>query len=155
MRILIDADACPKVVKEIIYRAALRTNTPLIIIANRFFQIPTSPLIKFIVVPDGFDEADKRIIQELQTGDLVITADIPLADAVVSSGAIALNPRGTVYTKENIKHRLAVRNLMEQLRDNNIVSGGPASFSKIDTQALAKQLDKLLNIKNIYYFYSK
>ncbi|MFN7095874.1 MAG: DUF188 domain-containing protein, partial [Burkholderiales bacterium] len=94
MRIFVDADACPKAIKEILYRAAVRTETQLILVANRAFYIPASPLIKIIIVPSGFDEADKRIAEELQAGDLVITADIPLAAVVIDKAGIALNPRG-------------------------------------------------------------
>ncbi len=144
MRIFIDADACPVVIKEIVYRAVIRTQTELILVANRFLTIPFSALIKQITVPGGVDVADRRIVEEVQEGDLVITADIPLADLVVNKFAIALNPRGTLYTRENIKHKLAMRNLMEQLRDNQQISGGPAVLNKMANQEFAKQLDKLL-----------
>ena len=147
MRIFVDADACPKVIKEVLFRAAVRTKTELILVANHLCKIPLSPLIKLILVPHGFDEADKRIATDILAGDLVITADIPLAASVVESGAIALNPRGKLYTKENIKQQLAVRNLMAQLRDDQLISGGPGAFNHNDTQALANQLDRLL-IKN-------
>jgi uncharacterized protein YaiI (UPF0178 family) len=144
MRIFIDADACPKPVKEILYRAAIRTKTELILVANQYIQIPASPLIRIIQVSSGFDEADKRIVEELHAGDLVITADIPLASFAVEKGGIALNPRGRLYTRDTIKQQLAMRNLMEQLRENQQISGGPASYNKLDCQALANQLDKLL-----------
>jgi uncharacterized protein YaiI (UPF0178 family) len=144
MRIFIDADACPKPIKEILYRAAIRTQTELILVANQYLKIPASPLIRVIKVSSGFDEADKRIVDEVNAGDLVITADIPLAAFVIEKGGIALNPRGRLYTPDTIKQQLAVRNLMEQLRDNQQISGGPASFNKLDCQALANQLDKLL-----------
>ena len=149
MRIFIDADACPKVIKELLFRAALRTNRQLILVANHLFQIPFSPLIKHILVPSGFDEADKRIALEVQPGDLVITGDIPLADIIVNSGAIALNPRGKLYTRENIKQQLAMRNLMAQLRDDQLISGGPPAFNRNDVQALANQLDRLLSAKGL------
>jgi len=144
MRIFIDADACPNVIKEILYRAAERTNTELILVANKLLNIPRSPMIKAIKVAPGFDVADNRIVQEIQPGDLVITADIPLADAVISKEGIALNPRGTLYTAANIKERLTMRNLMEQLRNIGEISGGPTTFSKSDRQAFANQLDRIL-----------
>jgi uncharacterized protein YaiI (UPF0178 family) len=144
MRIFIDADACPKAIKEILYRAAIRTQTELILVANQYLKIPVSPLIRIIQVPNGFDEADKRIVTELCVGDLVITADVPLASNVIEKGGIALNPRGRLYTPDSIKQQLAVRNLMEQLRDSGQISGGPASLSRQDCQDLANQLDKLL-----------
>ena len=144
MRIFIDADACPRPIKEILYRAAIRTQTELILVANQYLKIPLSPLIKLIQVASGFDAADRRIADELHAGDLVITADIPLADIVIDKGGIALNPRGRLYTKDTIKQQLAVRNLMEHLRDNQMVSGGPSTFNKQDCQELANQLDKLL-----------
>ena len=144
MRIFIDADACPKVIKEILYRAAERTQTELILVANKILDVPRLPFIKAIKVAPGFDIADNRIVQELKAGDLVITADIPLADAVISKGGIALNPRGQLYTAENIKERLTMRNLMEQLRNIGEVSGGPATLNKSDRQAFANQLDRIL-----------
>lgn len=149
MRIFIDADACPKVIKEILYRAAERTQTELILVANKFLDVPRSSMIRAIKVASGFDVADNRIVQEVHPGDLVITADIPLADAVISKGGMALNPRGQLYTVENIKERLTMRNLMEQLRGIGEISGGPAIFSKSDRQAFANQLDRILtNRKN-------
>jgi hypothetical protein len=144
MRIFIDADACPRPIKEILYRAAIRTQTELILVANQYLKTPISPLIKIIQVESGFDAADRKIADELHAGDLVITADIPLADIVIDKGGIALNPRGRLYTKDTIKQQLAVRNLMEHLRDNQMVSGGPPAFNKQDCQELANQLDKLL-----------
>jgi uncharacterized protein YaiI (UPF0178 family) len=144
MRIFIDADACPRPIKEILYKAAIRTSTELILVANQYLKTPASALIKVVQVPSGFDEADKKIADELATGDIVITADIPLADIVIDKGGIALNPRGRLYTKENIKHQLAMRNLMEQLRDQQMISGGPSTFNKQDCQNLANNLDKLL-----------
>ena len=150
MRILVDADACPKVIKELLYRTSKRVQIELILFANHFFLIPISPLIKLIKVPAGFDEADRQIADATQAGDIVITADIPLADAVIDKGGVALNPRGTLYTKENIKHTLAMRNIMEQMRENQMISGGgPSTFNKLDTQALANQLDKLLTANNL------
>lgn len=144
MRIFVDADACPKLVKEILYRAAERTKTELILVANQFLKTPLSPFIKVIQVASGFDVADDRIVKEIDELDLVITADIPLADAVTQKGGIAINPRGKLYTTDNIKQQLATRDLMQHLRDNQMISGGPPAFTKLDGQALANQLDRLL-----------
>jgi len=144
MRIFIDADACPKPIKEILFKAAIRTNTELILVANQYIPIPSSPLIRIIQVAKIFDEADNKIVEMINAKDIVVTADIPLASNVIDKEAIALNPRGRLYTKDSIKHQLAMRNLMEQLRNDQLISGGPKSFSKDDTQAFANQLDKLL-----------
>ncbi len=144
MRIFVDADACPKLVKEILYRAAERTQTELILVANQYLKTPPSKLIRVIQVSSGFDVADNRIVEEIEAGDLAITADIPLADQITDKGGIAINPRGRLYTKDNIKQQLATRDLMEHLRDSQMVSGGPPSFTKLDGQALANQLDRLL-----------
>lgn len=144
MRIFVDADACPKLVKEVLYRAAIRTQIQMYVVANRTLNTPHSPFIKMVLVPNGFDEADKRIAEDMIVGDLVITGDIPLADIVIEKGGIALNPRGSIYTRDNIKHKLAMRNLMAQLRDDQVVSGGPSTMNKNDVQALANALDKLL-----------
>lgn len=144
MRIFVDADACPKVIKELLYKVALRTKTELILVANHFFITPISPLIQKVQVAAGFDEADNYIALHITNKDLVITADIPLADIVVGKGALALNPRGQLYTVENIKQQLATRNLLTQLRDSQLISGGPATFSKANQERLANQLDKIL-----------
>ena len=147
MRIFVDADACPKLVKEILYRAAERTQTELILVANQYLKTPPSKLIRVIQVSSGFDVADNRIVEEIEIGDIAITADIPLADQITDKGGIAINPRGRLYTKDNIKQQLATRDLMEHLRDSQMVSGGPPSFTKLDGQALANQLDRLLATK--------
>lgn len=144
MQIWIDADACPKTVKEIIFRASSRTQTPVILVANQYITKPKSPLIKSIQVSQGFDEADNYIVDNLDTGDLVITADIPLASDAIDKGATVINPRGEKYTVENIKERLRMRNLMEELRSAGEVSGGPASFSQKDSQNFANCLDRIL-----------
>ena len=144
MRLFIDADACPKPIKEILFKAAIRTNTELILVANQYIPIPSSALIRIIQVAKIFDEADNKIVEMIEANDIVVTADIPLASNVIDKDAIALNPRGRLYTKDSIKHQLAMRNLMEQLRNDQLISGGPKSFSKDDTQAFANQLDKLL-----------
>ena len=144
MRIWIDADACPKVIKEVLFRAANRTKTMLTLVANQPLQIPMSPFINKIQVRGGFDVADNYIVEHMQPKDLVITADIPLADAVIEKGGTALNPRGESYTKENIKQKLSLRNFNEELRSSGILSGGPSAFSKKDIQAFANYLDKFL-----------
>lgn len=142
--IWVDADACPNVIKEILFRAANRTRIQLTLVANQYIQIPKSAFIKNMRVEKGFDVADDRIVELCRPGDLVVTADIPLADGVVKKGAIALNPRGELYTEENIAQRLSMRNLMEELRSSGEISGGPASFNQTDRQKFANELDKYL-----------
>lgn len=144
MKIWVDADACPVVIKEILFRAAERTKIITTLVANQFLRTPASPYIKTITVPSGFDVADSRIVQECEIGDLVITADIPLAALVVAKGAHALNPRGELYTDANIKERLAMRNLMDELRGNGLEIGGPAAFNLADRQVFAAALDKFI-----------
>ena len=146
MTIWVDADACPNVVKEILFRAAQRTKIPLILVANQPIRTPPSPYIKSIQVSAGFDVADNHIAQSVSPGDLVITADIPLAADVVEKEAIALNPRGEKYTKENIKQRLTMRNFMEEMRSTGQVSGGPPPLNQQDRQAFANSLDRYLVI---------
>ena len=144
MRIWIDADACPKPVREILYRASQRLNVPVCLVANSILPVPNSDLITAVRVPHGFDKADKYIAQEVADDDLVITADIPLAAEIVRKGAVALDPRGELYTEENVEQRLTMRNLMEELRDNELVTGGPRPFSPSDRQAFAAALDRFL-----------
>ena len=144
MRILVDADACHVVIKEILFRVAERTKITTTLVANQFLRTPASPFIKTITVPGGFDVADSRIVFELEVGDLVITADIPLAALVVEKGGHALNPRGELYTEANIKERIAMRNLMEELRGNGVDVSGPSTFSHIDRQAFAAALDTFI-----------
>jgi len=144
MQIWVDADACPNVIKEILYRAAERKRIKLILVANQALSTPPSRYIKTIRVSAGFDVADNHIVQQIQAGDLVITADIPLAAAVVEKAGYALNPRGEFYTDENIRQRLAMRNLMEELRSSGEQIGGPARLSKSDRQAFANELDGFL-----------
>lgn len=146
MQIWVDADACPKVIKEILFRAAIRTKTQITLVANQLLNIPPSIFIKTMQVSSGFDVADHEIIRNVVPDDLVITADIPLADAVITKGAIALNPRGDLYTKNNIKQILSFRNLSMELRDIGIVRGGPPPLSSREIQAFANSLDKLLAI---------
>jgi uncharacterized protein YaiI (UPF0178 family) len=144
MKIWVDADACPNVVKQILYRAAERVGATLTLVANRPLQVPRSEYIRTIVVRAGFDVADRQIVELVESGDLVITADIPLAADIVEKGALALNPRGELYTEENIRERLAMRNLMDELRSGGVELGGPATLSKTDRQQFANALDRVL-----------
>jgi uncharacterized protein YaiI (UPF0178 family) len=144
MQIYVDADGFPKAAKEILIRAALRLGVPVVFVANKTIRQEASPLISTLLVPDGPDIADDRIAELAEPGDLVVTADIPLADRVVTKGAFALNPRGKLYTEENIKDRLSVRDLLSELRDGGMLTGGPPAFGKKDCQAFADQLDRFL-----------
>ena len=144
LQLFIDADACPRAIKDIVYRAVTRVKRPLVMITNQSMSVPNSSLITLINVAPGFDAADDKIVELVQPGDLVITADIPLADRVVSKDAYALDPRGAFHTKETIKQRLAVRNLMDHLRSNGTLTGGPATFNQKDRKAFADQLDKFI-----------
>jgi len=144
MQIWVDADACPKVIKEILFRAAARAKIHTTLVANQLLQIPASPFIKAVQVPAGFDVADHWIVAQVQPGDLVITADIPLAAGAIKAGGHALNPRGEFYSKENIQERLAMRNFLDELRSSGVNTGGPASFNQGDRQAFANQLDRFL-----------
>ena len=143
-KIWVDADACPKVIKEILYRVADRVGMPLILVANQPLQVPGSRYIRTIQVGAGFDVADNHIVQQAEAGDLVITADIPLAAEVIAKGCLALNPRGELYTEDNIRQRLNMRDFMDTLRGSGVDTGGPASFNQADRQAFANQLDRLL-----------
>ncbi len=145
MQIWVDADACPVVIKEILFRAAVRAQITTTLVANQFLRTPPSAFIKTLQVASGFDVADSRIVTEMSAGDLVITADIPLAAQVVEKGGIALNPRGELYTTANIKERLAMRNLMEELRSNGVDISGPSSLNQADRQVFAAALDKLIS----------
>ena len=142
MQIWVDADACPKVIKDILFRAAERLGVSLTLVANRPLRTPPSIYIRAIQVPAGFDVADNQIVQRLQRGDLVITADIPLAAEVVKKGGHALDPRGEFYTKGNIGERFAMRNFMDELRGAGVDTGGPSSFSQSDRLAFANELDR-------------
>lgn len=144
MHIWVDADACPGVIKEIIFRAAERLQIDTTLVANQMLRTPPSRFIRAIQVPAGFDVADAHIVGQVCAGDLVVTADIPLASAVIERGAHALNPRGEMYTTANIRERLAMRNFMEELRSAGVDTGGPAAFSQSDRQAFANQLDRFL-----------
>lgn len=145
MQIWVDADACPKLIKDILFRAAERAQIMVTLVANQNVFVPPSRFIRAIRVASGFDVADDKIVALSDAGDLVITADIPLAAAVVEKGAHALNPRGELYSKENIRQRLAMRNFMEELRSSGVNTGGPAALSQAERQAFANQLDRLLN----------
>lgn len=147
MKIWVDADACPVPIKQTLFRAADRTATPVILVANHYLQTPPSKYISCIQVPKGFDVADNEIVQRCDAGDLVITGDIPLADEVISKGCIALNPRGETLTKENIKSRLNMRDFMDTLRSSGIQTGGPAALSSSEKQAFGNALDKWLASK--------
>lgn len=144
MRIWVDADACPVVIKEILYRVAVRAQVPLTLVANKMLRVPPSRWIKALQVPGGFDVADQHIAMEVQAGDLVISADIPLAAQVIAKGANVIDPRGELLTNANIQERLTMRNFMDGLRSSGVETGGPAAFSKADRQAFANQIDRLL-----------
>ena len=144
MRILVDADACPKPVKELLYKTADRRKIEVLLVANQFMRVPPSDFIKSEIVSAGADEADDHIVDVMKEGDLVITADIPLADRVVKKKGWVLDSRGELITENNVGQRLAMRNLMEDLRTNGMETGGPSSYSNKDKQEFANQLDKFL-----------
>jgi len=144
MKIWVDADACPVVIKDILYKAAERTEVQITLIANQKVQIPRSRFISFVQVASGFDVADNEIVKRLEAGDLVITGDIPLAADVIEKGGYALNPRGELYTVENIRARLNIRDFLDTLRGSGINTGGPPALSQTDRKAFADHLDKLL-----------
>lgn len=144
MAIWVDADACPNVIKQILFRAAERTQTSLTLVANQPLRVPPSPYIRSLRVAAGFDVADNEIVRLCEAGDLVITADIPLAAEVLAKGAVALNPRGERYTDATIRERLTMRDFMETLRASGIQTGGPDSLSQRDRQQFAAELDKWL-----------
>lgn len=143
-QIWVDADACPKVIKEILFRAADRVGIQLTLVANQALPIPRSRYIRTVQVPAGFDVADNHIAQQVAPDDLVITADIPLAADVIAKGALALNPRGELYTEANIRQRLTMRDFMDTLRSSGVDTGGPPAMSQADRQQFANQLDRLL-----------
>lgn len=143
-KIWVDADACPVVVKEILYRAAQRAGVMLTLVANRLLQVPRSPWIAALQVAHGFDVADEEIVNRVSPGDLVITADIPLAAAVIARGGQALNPRGEMFSPETIAAQLTMRDFMDTLRASGVQTGGPPAFSQNDRKAFAGQLDRWL-----------
>jgi len=144
MRIWVDADACPNPIKEILFRAAERLKIQLTLVANKPLRTPPSAYINTVQVAAGFDVADDKIAQEVRAGDLVVTADIPLAAAALAKGGRVLDPRGEIYTKDNIEARLAMRKFMDELRASGVDTGGPPPFSQGDRQAFARQLERLL-----------
>ncbi|BAN27483.1 YaiI/YqxD family protein [Caballeronia insecticola] len=144
MQILVDADACPSVVKDILFRAGPRVKVNVTLVANQFLRTPPSPFIRAIQVPSGFDVADARIVEMAEAGDLIITADIPLAAAVLAKGAHALDPRGEWFSAENIEERLTIRSMMDQLRSTGVDTGGPPPYSPRDGKQFAAQLDRFL-----------
>jgi uncharacterized protein YaiI (UPF0178 family) len=145
MKIWVDADSCPVVIKDILFRAAERTGVQVTLVANQRINIPRSHNIDFIQVGQGFDVADNEIVKRLLAGDLVITSDIPLAADVIEKGGEALSPRGERYTSNNIKSRLNMRDFMESLRSSGVDTGGPPALNKSDRQSFANQLDKFLS----------
>lgn len=144
MQIWVDADACPKVIREILFRAAERREIKVVLVANQPMSIPVSRFIAAKRVPPGFDVADNYIISQVQAGDLIITADIPLAAEAVDKGAYVINPRGELYTADTIRQRLTMRNFMEEMRSTGQVTGGPPPLNQADRRAFANTLDSLL-----------
>ncbi len=149
MKIYVDADACPNPIKEILFRTAQRVRIETILVANQHLQMPRSPHILGKVVSHGFDEADKWIVAQCCAGDIVISQDIPLAAEAIEKGAVVISPKGVLFTEENIKQRLSMRNFMEELRGAGENIGGPAVFSQTDRRNFANQLDRLINKKNL------
>ncbi|OGV37202.1 MAG: hypothetical protein A3E88_02725 [Legionellales bacterium RIFCSPHIGHO2_12_FULL_35_11] len=144
MKIWIDGDACPKAIKQILFRASMKRRIYLFIVSNHHATIPTSPYIKKILVPAGFDKADDYIVNHIENGDLVITSDIILANYVIEKTALALNPRGTLYSDKNIKQTLTMRNLNESLRNCGLIQGGPSALNPKDIQIFSNHLDKII-----------
>ena len=149
MTVWVDADACPVQIKEILFRAAERAAIEIVFVANHAVRIPRSRFIRAVQVSSGFDVADARIVEDVAEGDLVVTADVPLAARVVAAGAVALNPRGTLYTPNNIGDHLAQRNLMDELRSAGAVRGGPGALSRSEIQLFAGELDKFLTAQAV------
>ena len=147
MHIWVDADACPGVIKDILFRAAERTQIMMTLVANNPLRTPRSPYIRMLQVPRGFDVADNEIAKRVEAGDLVITADIPLASDVIARGAHALNPRGELYTLGNIRERLQMRNFMDELRGSGVQTGGPPTLDHTDRKRFADALDRFLSRK--------
>ncbi|MFZ6814172.1 YaiI/YqxD family protein [Undibacterium sp. Rencai35W] len=144
MKIWVDADACPNPIKDILFRVADRLGITTTLVANRLLSVPPSRFIKAMQVPAGFDVADQEIVRLMEAGDLVITGDIPLASDVLDKGGHALNPRGSFYTKDNIREYLTMRQFMDELRSSGVETGGPNAFSQADRQAFANQLDRFM-----------
>ena len=149
MQIYIDGNACPKLIKQVLFKAIERCQIHSVIVANSWLQLPISTFLKLIIVASGFDEADNYIVEKVQSGDLVISSDIPLADQAIAKGATVLSPYGKLLTAQNIKSALATRNLMAQLRDDRVISGGPSTLNATYVKLFAQHLDKILaNNKN-------
>lgn len=146
-QIWVDADACPKIIKEILFKAAIRTKTPLILVANAYIHTPGSPFIRTVRVEKGFDKADNYLVMHAQVIDLVITADVPLAAELVAKGCLVVNPRGTIYTENDIKQKLTLRDMNEQLRSFGEQRGGPAAFTDKDKVIFANIVDRWLSKK--------
>jgi len=144
MKIWVDADACPVVIKDILFKASERTKIDMTLVANHSMRIPPSRYITFLQVTQGFDVADNEIVKRLNANDLVITGDIPLAAEVIEKGGHALNPRGEMYSTDNIKQRLAMRDLMDSLRSSGVDTGGPTAMNQADRQKFANNLDSFL-----------
>jgi uncharacterized protein len=144
MQIWVDADACPAVIREILFRAAERTGVSMTLVANKPLRLPPATNVRFLQVPQGFDAADKRIVELMERDDLVVTADVPLAAAAIEKGGVALNPRGELYTKENVRERLSVRNFLDELRSGGVNTVGPPALSQRERQLFANQLDTWL-----------
>lgn len=143
-QIWVDADACPAAIKEVLFRAAEREQVQVTLVANQWLRTPASRFVRSIQVPGGFDVADNEIVERVSAGDLVVTQDIPLAAAVIEKGALAVHPRGELYTPDTIAQRLSMRNFMDELRGAGVDTGGPAAFHPRDKQAFANQLDRWL-----------
>ena len=144
INIWVDADACPNAIKKTLYRVADRIPVMVTLVANQALQTPRSPYIRTVQVPSGFDVADNHIVEKSKPGDLVITGDIPLAAALIPRGCVVLNPRGDLYSEENVRERLNMRDFLDTLRGSGVTTGGPAPFSQADRMAFANQLDRLL-----------
>jgi uncharacterized protein len=147
MKIWIDADACPRAIKEIVFRASERTGVPVTLVANRFTQAPASPLVTLVQVLQGADVADDEIALRCGAGDLVVTADIPLAARIVEKGAVALDPRGRRYDAGNVRQALAMRDFMDSMRGSGAETGGPSAFGAREREAFANELDRFLTSK--------
>jgi uncharacterized protein len=145
MQIWVDADACPTVIKDILFRAADRARIHVTLVANQPIRRAVSPFVHFVQVSPGLNVADARIVELMNASDLVITADVPLAASVIEKGGIALDPRGTLYTAENVRERLSVRNFLDELRSSGVNTGGPPTLSQRERQMFANQLDTWLN----------
>lgn len=145
MRIWIDADGCPRDVKELVFRASERTKVPVVLVADRPLARPSSPLVSSVVVPRDLDSADRHIAEQVAPGELVITADLPLAAQVVARGAVGINPRGETYTEDNVRERLSMRDFLMGLRETGLEVGGPAPYSRKDKERFAAALDRWLN----------